>query len=200
MRSLSRITRWCIRSGISSLSPTDKALYLYFPRLCFTVSLHVQPPRRAYRRGCACGGLSVLLSIYTGYMMTSSKWKYFPRYWPFVRGIHRSPPHKGQWRGALMFFFDMCLYKRLSKQSQGWWFETPFRPLWRHCNDKQIKHMSAIVSEISGNAIIGSMVYLNWQQGQFKSSALQPLCGVGGVGGGGEILSREASGVESVFM
>ena len=34
------------------------------------------------------------------------KWKFFPRYWPFVRGIHRSPvnsPHKGQWRGALMF-------------------------------------------------------------------------------------------------
>ena len=35
-----------------------------------------------------------------------TKWKNFPRYWPFVRGIHRSPvnsPHKGQWRGALMF-------------------------------------------------------------------------------------------------
>ena len=34
------------------------------------------------------------------------KWKHFPRYWPFVRGIHRSPvnsPHKGQWGGALMF-------------------------------------------------------------------------------------------------
>ena len=34
------------------------------------------------------------------------KWKHFPRYWPFVRGIHRSPvkyPHKGQWRGAMMF-------------------------------------------------------------------------------------------------
>ena len=33
------------------------------------------------------------------------KWKYFPRYWPFVQGIHRSPvnsPHEGQWRGALM--------------------------------------------------------------------------------------------------
>ena len=33
------------------------------------------------------------------------KWKQFPRYWPFVRGIHRSPvnsPHKGHWRGALM--------------------------------------------------------------------------------------------------
>ena len=34
------------------------------------------------------------------------KWKHFPFYWPFVRGIHRAPgksPHKGQWRGALMF-------------------------------------------------------------------------------------------------
>ena len=34
------------------------------------------------------------------------KWKHFPRYWPFVRGIHRSPvnsPHKGQGRVALMF-------------------------------------------------------------------------------------------------
>ena len=34
------------------------------------------------------------------------KWKRFPRYWPFMRGIHRSSmnsPHKGQWRGALMY-------------------------------------------------------------------------------------------------
>ena len=33
-------------------------------------------------------------------------WKYFPRYWPFVRGIHQWPvnsPHKSQGRGALMF-------------------------------------------------------------------------------------------------
>ena len=34
------------------------------------------------------------------------KWKHFPCYWPFVRGIHRSPvnsPNKGQWRGDLKF-------------------------------------------------------------------------------------------------
>ena len=34
------------------------------------------------------------------------KWKHFPRHWPFVQGINRSPvnsPHKGQWRRALMF-------------------------------------------------------------------------------------------------
>ena len=40
---------------------------------------------------------------YHGYLI---KWKHFPRYWPFVRGIHRSPvnsSHKGQWRWGFMF-------------------------------------------------------------------------------------------------
>ena len=46
-------------------------------------------------------------NVYTLYTSHDDviKWKHFPRYWPFVRGIHRSPvnfPHKGQWRGALM--------------------------------------------------------------------------------------------------
>ena len=31
-------------------------------------------------------------------------------------------------------FFDVCLNKRLSKQSWGWWFETALGPLWRHSN------------------------------------------------------------------
>ena len=65
------------------------------------------------------------------------KWKHFPRYWPFVRGIHRSPvnsSHKGQWPGALMFSLICALNERLSKQSWGRWFETSSYPLWRHCN------------------------------------------------------------------
>ena len=65
------------------------------------------------------------------------KWKTFPRYWPFVWGIHRSPVnslHKGQWRGGLGVFFDLRLNKRLSKQSWGWRLETLSRSLWRHCN------------------------------------------------------------------
>ena len=40
------------------------------------------------------------------------KWKHFPHNWPFVRGIHRcsvNSPHKGQWRGALMFSL-ICLW------------------------------------------------------------------------------------------
>ena len=38
------------------------------------------------------------------------------RYWPFVRGIRRLPmnsPHKGQWRGALMFSL-ICVW------TNGW--------------------------------------------------------------------------------
>ena len=44
------------------------------------------------------------------------KWKRFPRYWPFVRGIHRSQvksPHKGQWRGAPIFSL-------ISARIHGW--------------------------------------------------------------------------------
>ena len=40
------------------------------------------------------------------------KWKHFPRYWLFVWEIDRWPvnsPHKGQWRGALMFSL-MCVW------------------------------------------------------------------------------------------
>ena len=57
------------------------------------------------------------------------KLEHFPRYWPFVRGIHRS----------FDVFFDLRLNKRLSKQSWGWWYETSSRPLWRHNDEKWMK-------------------------------------------------------------
>ena len=47
------------------------------------------------------------------------KYKHFPRYWPFVRGIHRlsvDSPHKGQWRGALMFSL-ICAPEQTIKQT-----------------------------------------------------------------------------------
>ena len=31
-------------------------------------------------------------------------------------------------------FYNLRLNKRFSKQSWGWWFERPSRPLWCHCN------------------------------------------------------------------
>ena len=61
------------------------------------------------------------------------KWKYLPRYCPFVRGIHRSPvnsPHKGQWRGALMFsliwawtnaHYDVTVLQSIKCDTNGFW-------------------------------------------------------------------------------
>ena len=58
-------------------------------------------------RGCAVPGLNATVCfLWFTKHDDVIKWNHFPRYWPFVRGIHRSPvnsPHKGQWRGALMF-------------------------------------------------------------------------------------------------
>ena len=36
-------------------------------------------------------------------------------------------------------FFDLRPNKRFSKQSWGWWFETPSRSLWHYCNDPAIQ-------------------------------------------------------------
>ena len=51
------------------------------------------------------------LVSWTFWVTSVSRWRHqmeiFSRYWPFVRGIHRSPVNshlKGQWRGALLFF------------------------------------------------------------------------------------------------
>ena len=72
------------------------------------------------------------------------KWKHFPRYWPFVRGIHRSPvnsPHKGQWLGALIFSLICALNKGFSKQSWVWWFEMQSPSLWCHFNVKKVQQL-----------------------------------------------------------
>ena len=47
--------------------------------------------------------------------------------------------HKGKQIIILCINYMMYkLYKRLSKQSWGWWLETPSRSLLRHCNDLNI--------------------------------------------------------------
>ena len=43
-------------------------------------------------------------------------------------------------------FFDLHLNKRLSKQSRGWRFETPSRPLWRHCNENRYVYVTIPLS------------------------------------------------------
>ena len=40
--------------------------------------------------------------------------------------------------------FDLRLNECLSKQSWGWWFETPSRPLWRHSNAWRKKNIDNV--------------------------------------------------------
>ena len=65
----------------------------------------LRPPKQASRAWISIHNPRFLLLLPRSYDGVI-KWKHFPRNWTFVRGIHRSPvnsPHKGQWRGALMF-------------------------------------------------------------------------------------------------
>ena len=56
-------------------------------------------------------------------------------------------------------FFDLSLNKRLSKQWWGWWFETPSRPLWRHCNANLAPPSNLLTVWNAGNDIL---VYLTF--------------------------------------
>ena len=60
------------------------------------------------------GNTNIYMGQLSWYCQTSHddfiKWKHFPRYWPFVRGIYRSlvnSPHKGQWLRAFMFLWSV---------------------------------------------------------------------------------------------
>ena len=85
-------------------------------------------------------------------MMTSSNGNIFSVTGPLCgkfTGHRWISPHKGQWRGALMFSLICALNKRMSKQSWGWWFETPSHSLRRHYNEvhtsaKMIRNMKTI--------------------------------------------------------
>ena len=66
------------------------------------------------------------------------KWKYFPRYWPFVWGIHRSPVNSPrEVKRSFDVFFDLRLNKRLGKQPKRRRFKTPSRSLWHQCKGCQ---------------------------------------------------------------
>ena len=59
--------------------------------------------------------------------------KRFPSYWPFVRGIHRSPvnsPHNWSVTQSSDVLFAVSPDKLQNKQSSCQWFETP----WRSCD------------------------------------------------------------------
>ena len=84
------------------------------------------------------------------------KWKHFPCYWPFVRGIHRSPvnsPHKGRWRGALMFSL-ICVW------INGWVNNREAGDLRRYCAHYNVivimSPSSSLLSHMQVTLLLGS--------------------------------------------
>ena len=91
------------------------------------------------------------------------KRKHFTRYWPFVRGFHRSPvnfPPRRPVTRSFDVFFDLHLNKTLSKQSWGCWFETPSCPLWRQCNVLKITPLTLLSHRLWGNSLIFTYVFM----------------------------------------
>ena len=71
------------------------------------------------------------------------KWKHFPRYWPFVLGIHRSPvnsPHKGQRRRALVLSL-ICSW------TNGWVNNRNAGDLMRHRADYDVTGLTRLDDE-----------------------------------------------------
>ena len=94
------------------------------------------------------------------------KWKYFPRHWPFVRGIHRSPvnsPHKGPW--ALMFSLS-CVWINgwVSNREAG-----DFRRNRAHYDVIVIDTPLIPKTEVTG--AIGDKLYFSWHISVFCQKA-----------------------------
>ena len=81
-------------------------------------------------------------------MMTSSNGNIF-RVTGHLCGEFTGPPWipRTKARDAELWCF-LRLNKRFRKQSWGWWFETPLRSLWRHCNDMIIFLADGVKGEI----------------------------------------------------
>ena len=59
-------------------------------------------------------------------------------------------------------FFDLPLNERLSKQSWGWWFETPYRPLWRHRNVLNSINFPSSISQVWMSKILSQHWFRQW--------------------------------------
>ena len=83
---------------------------------------------------------SPMRTLSTVHMMTTSNWDIFRVtgcLWGALTGDQWIPLTKAS--DVELWYFYIRLNKRLSKQSRLWWFDTPSRPLWCHCNVKLLE-------------------------------------------------------------
>ena len=97
-------------------------------RWVFTSHWHLTADRFSFWH-CRSTGHSAIFMFHDDLI----EWKNFPRYWPFVWGIHRSLVNSPTKASDAELFY-LRLNEQLNEQSWDWWFETPSWSLWRHCN------------------------------------------------------------------
>ena len=102
------------------------------------------------------------------------KWQHFPRNWPFVREFtdHLWIPRTKASDAQHWCFFYLRLNKRLSKQSWGWWFETPSRPLWRHCNWTDYFCSSDAIWRYGSRPTLAKVWIVTWRNKLLRESVL----------------------------
>ena len=92
------------------------------------------------------------------------------------------PPQRPVTR-SFDFFFGLRLNKCLSTQSWDWWFETPSRSLWRHCNETTTIfsiHTFYVIEQIpsvfsSNDAVLRKHVFRNTAQMSWYWSKMQQI-------------------------
>ena len=83
-------------------------------------------------------------------LMTSSKWKHFPRYWPFVWGIHRSPVNSYPQRPVTRSF-DIFL---ICAPTNGWANNRDAGDLRRHRAHYEIIVMNCRLAMLLHDCVI----------------------------------------------
>ena len=85
---------------------------------------------------CQCQFGTIYMNDNGFFIVTSSNGNIFPGEFPTERPVTQ----------RCDVYFDLRSNKRVSKQSRGWWFETPSRPLWRNRNVAFFARWSIIAS------------------------------------------------------
>ena len=96
-------------------------------------------------------------------MMTSSNWNIFRVTDPLcgeLTGLRWTPRTKAS-DAELLCFLWSALNKLSSKQWWGWWFETPSRPLWRHCNVIKYSPSSGVLYNAYSSKWVISIFFSN---------------------------------------
>ena len=124
------------------------------------------------------------------------KWKHFPRYCPFVRGIHRSlvnSPHKGHWRGALMFSLVRACTNRVNNRDAG--------DLRRHRAHYDVNVMFSYICEFNSNYRKSTHTKYLFRHRSKKTSKLcvSGLC-AGNSPVSGEFPAQMASNAENISI